>query len=446
MSDRESRSMSRHTPTEKRDKNRDSRRHRDDSRSNDNERLDRQTRSRNVRSKSPYVVATRHRRRDSSYGRRDSVRSDPLNQILERLNALEGRLPVMAPSTSSPLSRPSAGACTPTFAPEANVVSVADAESRATGQASEALRDEGAGTADRIVGALSSLLQVRSKHYYISNFDPSVHDFDTWCAEVDRARKLNNWDDRECLGRIGGCLRGDANTWLDEWVSGDRTWTNFKAEFRSLCPREVDMATVLYDVMSTNSNKYTTYAEYARKSLLRLNIVKGLSDELKTAIVIRGISDPQIKAAATNAKLQPSNMVEFLSVYVKPKSAPSANNPVRSPSDSSVLNSRKREATRYDRLSCYACGKVGHKQITCTKKARTDSNSAGPRPPVTLTTQSQPSQANNNKLVKICTFCKKSGHLVDSCFYKERIDSKANGNKNTTRVNFCSETTTNETT
>lgn len=197
--------------------------------------------------------------------------------------------------------------------------------------------------------------------------------------------------------------------------------------------------------MSTNSNKFTTYAEYVRKSLLRLNIVKGLSDELKTAIVIRGITDPQVKAAATNARLQSNNMVEFLSVYVKPKNAPPTNNPVRSTSDSTSLNPRKRDAIRYDRLSCYTCGKVGHKQANCQKKIRTDSNNVGLRPPVTPTPQSQPSEVDI-KPVKICTFCKKSGHLVEFCFYQERIESKANGHNNSSNVNFCSETTTNETT
>ncbi|CAH1643592.1 unnamed protein product [Spodoptera littoralis] len=83
--------------------------------------------------------------------------------------------------------------------------------------------------------------------------------------------------------------------------------------------------------MSSTSDKFTTYTEYARMSLLRLNIVRGLLDELKTAIVIRGISDPQVKAAATNDKLQPKDLVEFLSVYVKPKNTQSATgNPIRS--------------------------------------------------------------------------------------------------------------------
>lgn len=66
------------------------------------------------------------------------------------------------------------------------------------------------------------------------------------------------------------------------------------------------------------SGRYATCAEYARKSLLRLRIVKGLSNELLTAIIIRGMPDSQIRAMATNAKLSPDSIVEFLYSFVKP--------------------------------------------------------------------------------------------------------------------------------
>lgn len=83
---------------------------------------------------------------------------------------------------------------------------------------------------------------------------------------------INRWDDRECLARIGNCLKGDARIRLNEWATNDRTWYSFKREFQSLCPRRIDTANILFDVMKTNSDNYPTYAEYARRSLLRLRI------------------------------------------------------------------------------------------------------------------------------------------------------------------------------
>lgn len=308
------------------------------------------------------------RRRDSSYGRRDSPQSQALNVILRRLNAIENSLSVS--STISAPSCPPRECHTPPLQPLTSGLVTdhtmfgATAE-RTTPASGGSSRD----ATDRIVGALTSLFKVRSNQYYISSFDPSIHDFDVWCAEVDVGRDINHWDDRECLSRIGGCLRGDARTWLNEWVTSDRTWTNFKTEFRSLCPRNIDIANILFDVMCTDSKSFVTYAEYARKSLLRLNIVTGLSDDLKTAIVIRGISDPQVKAAALNAKLQPNQLVEFLSVYTKPKTDfRNTRNPTRSSNnDISRYNNQERDISK-PHLKCFNCDGIGHKKDSCPKK------------------------------------------------------------------------------
>lgn len=50
-------------------------------------------------------------------------------------------------------------------------------------------------------------------------------------------------------------------------------------QVRSLCSRNVDVATILFEVTCNNSNEFPTYVEYARKS--RFNVVKGLSGDPK---------------------------------------------------------------------------------------------------------------------------------------------------------------------
>lgn len=81
--------------------------------------------------------------------------------------------------------------------------------------------------------AIKSLNPSRSQNYYVSNFDPAIHDFEVWCGEVNRAKLANNWQDSECLSRVSNYLRGDARVWL-EWVTNDRTWSNFVSEFKSM--------------------------------------------------------------------------------------------------------------------------------------------------------------------------------------------------------------------
>lgn len=46
--------------------------------------------------------------------------------------------------------------------------------------------------------------------------------------------------------------------------------------------------------MSTNSKDYDTYAEYARRSWFKFALVRGVSDELIVAILLRGIIDPHV--------------------------------------------------------------------------------------------------------------------------------------------------------
>ncbi|XP_075990109.1 uncharacterized protein LOC142985747 [Anticarsia gemmatalis] len=165
---------------------------------------------------------------------------------------------------------------------------------------------------------ITSVIPNKSHKYFVSNFDPAINDIEVWCEEVERAKTTNGWGDSECLSRVSNCLKGDARTWLNEWVTNDWSWTNFRLEFTPLCPRKLDYANILFDVMNTTSDKYVTYAEYAQRSLLRLRIVKGLSSDLMIQIIVRGITDPQVRAAAANAELTAENLVSFLAIYAKP--------------------------------------------------------------------------------------------------------------------------------
>ncbi|KAL0879253.1 hypothetical protein ABMA27_003033 [Loxostege sticticalis] len=191
---------------------------------------------------------------------------------------------------------------------------------------------------DKLVTAITTINPVRSNQIYISNFDPSLNDFDVWY-------------DRECLARVGNCLKGNARLWLDE----------------------VDSASILFNVMKTSPDNYPTYAEYARRSVLRLRIVNGLSEELISAIIIRGICDPLIRAAATNANLLPGDLVGFLSIYIKSDRTEQARarpRVVPGRSNDLYVNSRKREYLSGPRSKCFTCGNFGHKQYDCPKRLK----------------------------------------------------------------------------
>jgi len=228
--------------------------------------------------------------------------------------------------------------------------------------------------------AVAPKIQVRTARYYISEFDPDINDFGAWCDEVEEAKTLNDWTDRECLSRVASNLRGASRSWLRDWVIKDRSWSKFVEDFGALCPREIDEAEILAKVMGYRSEDFPTYAEYARKTIMKLNIITKLHEDIKMAILLRGITDPQVKASAANAGLTSANAVEHLRKYAKPKiSAPTR---TYRPAEPSKPRPPKRNQERTNNnMFCFGCGQPGHKKANCFKKrCWNDANESDSRP------------------------------------------------------------------
>ncbi|KAF9796027.1 hypothetical protein SFRURICE_006806 [Spodoptera frugiperda] len=330
------------------------------SRRNSRSRSRRNSRSRtrrNSRSRSRCNSRSRSRRDSYSRSRRDSVsrsrsRSRRESKSSSRLRSRHGSRSRVTRSRSreGTVGQTLAAIRSRLDAIEGSVASTSHTPPLAEHSTSQRCNSDVPSAADTLADALNAVInRVKPHNYYVSNFDPAVHNFETWCSEVERAKLTNNWGDSECLSRVAHCLKGDARTWLNEWVTSDRSWSNFIKEFRSLCPHKLDYANILFEVMNTNSNKFNTYAEYARRSLLRLRIVKGLSEELMVQIVIRGINDAQVRAAAANADLTIDNLVTFLAIYTKP----SFNKPDNRASSKSNLFNKRNNAPPGS--SCYLC-------------------------------------------------------------------------------------------
>lgn len=351
-------------------------------------------------------------RRCKEVGRRDSSSNLPRYQ---KCHHGYDRSPVpQLPATDRVVKNPFEKSHTPPLPSRPHV----EAQGVTRNSVESVQRSEASTFAQALIEAINTSRSKTSHNYFVSNFDPAIHNIETWCEEVERARHANNWSDHECLSRVASCLKGDAKVWLAEWVTNDRTWSNFRQEFTPLCPSRLDFANILFEAMKTTSDKYTTYAEYARRTLLRLRIVPGLSEDLRTLIVIRGIDDAQVRAAAANAQLTSDKIVSFLSIYSKPVKS---NNDKRSQIIPQKRFHQGRSVNNGDK-ACYTCGQKGHIRSNCPKKSKTAQSSLEP-----LASSKQPSNIT-------CTFCKKRGHTEDKCFSKNRSELR-----NQAKVNLCSD-------
>lgn len=101
---------------------------------------------------------------------------------------------------------------------------------------------------------------------------------------------------------------------------------------------------------------------------------------------------------------------------------------IRPPNDFRSGGSRKREFLKPTGIKCFLCGNTGHRRVDCPKRFKENVKV----PPPTTT-------ATNDKSVRppiTCTFCKKVGHNVDSCFVRQRSETN---NTRTNTINFCKE-------
>lgn len=99
-----------------------------------------------------------------------------------------------------------------------------------------------------------------------------------------------------------------------------------------------------------------------RVDFLRLRIVKGQSDELISAIVVRGINNPHIKPSATYCNLKPCELVNYLSTFLKPL----LNKPEKPSSSDRCIIVKPHVGKGYLSnipIKCFSCGLMGDKQV-----------------------------------------------------------------------------------
>lgn len=229
-------------------------------------------------------------------------------------------------------------------------------------------------------------------------FDPEKSDTSShqWLAKIEQLAAVHNWSDAIKSYYMQARLGGIARVWHSSLNDYNKTWSDWKYEFLSAFPHNIDFADRLREMLNKRKNINDTMAQYYYQKnamLHRLN----LTGEEAVSCLIDGLP-AHLKAPARAGNFNsPADLYSRFLAMMEEKFRPLPPGRMRiQPKESvgplsDIQNTfgQTKDLHRTD-ITCYLCGEVGHVVRRCPKK---------PNRPA-------------------CTICGKTGHTMDKCWSK----------------------------
>jgi hypothetical protein len=218
--------------------------------------------------------------------------------------------------------------------------------------------------------------------------------------------------------RVGRFLTGESKLWFDNWSPTTRNWATFKREFLESFPPKKILGKLLHEASVCRSADFNTYGAYVHKKLAMLkNLRAHWSESDLVELITYGIDEGKVQEAVSIRNFDTvSNLIAYLSSVEKPQTK--RNSDVSVPFSKRVKWHAGESASKA--LSCFQCGRIGHKQRQCHRFPKSNNKlpiaSAG----------KQTSRVETSDPTRKCSFCFKTGHLEPDCFIKKGIDDRKN--------------------
>lgn len=241
----------------------------------------------------------------------------------------------------------------------------------------------------------------------LPEFDPEKPDSDarSWCSTADLCFAENPLTGSQLVVAVSKALKGAASTWLSQVAYPGMTWSEFKVLFTTRFISSETLAGTLINFNGDKPNEKESLIAYANRLLTSLtNRWKDVDKEqIAIATVLAHVSrfDTRLQRLAFTANITTRDRLQQeLCAFSHLKRN------INATSESSNMSDAKQ--SKMISLTCFNCGKVGHKRSECRAKPIRS------REPVSMsTTTTQPPQRPAVKLV--CFKCGAPGHIAARC-------------------------------
>lgn len=243
-------------------------------------------------------------------------------------------------------------------------------------------------------------------------FDPEKNDCGaaSWCHSIEILSKELNWSSIKTAAKAGKALKGSALLWFESWDPPEgRTWEQFSVDIVSAYPERKNLAEKLRKAVLYVSDSADSYSEYAREKIrLFRNTKITLTEDELIQLICGSITNVDVKMASLNSNVATTSaLISLLSTFEKSK---------KRPHDTSEHASSVAKRPRFnEERKCFSCNLPGHIQAQCTKKAALSR----------VSNQNSQAFKQNDFRTKVCTFCKKIGHVESVCYHKQRAENKS---------------------
>ncbi|KAJ8962298.1 hypothetical protein NQ318_018277 [Aromia moschata] len=195
-------------------------------------------------------------------------------------------------------------------------------------------------------------------------FDPedSTQDIMMWCGKIDELRGVFNWSEDATIYYALAKLKGLAQTWYRSLSSVKYSWSEWKEKLQRAFPSSKDFAERLEEMMKRKKKPWRNL----HKKLSLIHNCGNISGSDAVACIIHGLQDDHVKTSARGGNYaEPEELFTYLRTV---KNVPSHAKEAKFNSKKSYIdkmNRGKSDGSSSSGLTCFTCGKSGHKSFQC---------------------------------------------------------------------------------